>query len=177
MLDPESAHLRIRTGKCQAVLHHRMGEKGRVKIKAHAFFLRELHPFREMLRLQLVTVRILSLFKNSIGSMHIDFLLTRNHGDCLVHIRHQFFRRPGLSRIISCCLDSSRQRPVMVKPRHVIPLPAMHGYRHFLQGFKRRICVHPNRCKHFLRGCISFCCCHFSFSFSLYRYDCFFTTL
>ncbi len=160
VFNPEPAHLRIRTGKRQSVLHHRMREKSRVKIQSHAFFLRKRNPSLKMLRLQPVTVCVFSFRKNRIARMYIDLLFTGDQGNGLIHIRHQFFRRPRLARIISRSLNTAGQRAVMVKACYIVALPAVHGNRHPFQSLQRGIRIHPDCRKDFFCRDVSFCCCH-----------------
>ncbi len=160
VFDPEPAHLRIRTGKCQSVLHHRMREKSRIKIQPHSFFLRKRNPSLKMLRLQSVTVCMFPFRKNRITRMYIDLLFTGDQGNGLIHIRHQFFRRPRLARIISRSLNTAGQRTVMVKACYIVTLPAVHGDRHPFQSLQRSIRIHPDYRKDFFCRDVSFCCCH-----------------
>ena len=50
----------------------------RVKVDTKSSFLGKLSPFLKVLRLKSVSVCPLTVFKNSIGSMKVDLVLTWN---------------------------------------------------------------------------------------------------
>ena len=119
-----------------------MGEESRVKIKSHSSLFRKVHPSLKMLRLKLVTVCKFTVLKHCIACMYIDFFLSRHQAHSPIHICKQLLGIPCLSRIISCRLNAAGQGAVMVKPHHVVPLPAVQGNRNFHTCFNGRICIH-----------------------------------
>ena len=84
-----------------------MRKEGRVKINAHSPVLCELHPFREVLRLNLISVGKFAVLKYSIACVKIELLLARNKRKSLIEISHELFRSCCLSRIVSRCLNSA----------------------------------------------------------------------
>ena len=64
-----------------------MGEEGGIKIKSHISLFRELHPFFEMSRLNLVAVHKAILLKDRVAGMHVDLLCTGTERKHLVHVR------------------------------------------------------------------------------------------
>ena len=61
-----------------------------------------------------------AVLENRIARMHIDLFLTRHQAHRLVHVLKQFFRGSCFSRIISCRLDPSGQRTIVIKSDHVV---------------------------------------------------------
>ena len=156
MLNPEITNFIDRAGKGQAVHYLAVGEEGGVEIKADSFFLRKINPFFEMLRLDFVSVRKFTVFKNSIACMQVQFMLSGHEAEYLINICHQFFRCPCLSGIVSGSLDSSGKRSLLIKAGNIVALPAVHGNRNVFQGFHRLVGVHANCRINFLCGFISF---------------------
>ena len=162
MIDPELSGLLIRAGQCQAILYLIAGEEGGVKVNTHISLLREIHPFLEVLRLQLVTIHILTGLKDCIACMQIQFLLSGHQAQRLIHISHQLLRCLSLSGIVAGGLDTAGQRAVMIETDHIVTLPAMKGNGRFHTGF--HCCLHVHSV-----GSVNLFCgfksCHVFFSF------------
>ena len=131
---PEFPGLLVGAGKGQRIALG-VGEKGGVEVCAQPSCLAEIHPFFEVLRLQLVPVypRVF-LVKNGVGGMEIDLFGAGAEGQHLVHVGHQFFRGAGTAGVVAGGLDAAGQGlgGVGIKAPDVISLPAVQGDGHGL---------------------------------------------
>ena len=132
MVDPEISDFLIRAGQSQTIFHHRMREECRVEIKTDTMFLSEFYPPLEVSRFQFVTIYKTILFEDSVVSMNIEFFQTRHQAECFFQILEHLIRIRSFTRIITCCLDTTGQRTVIVKTGNIIDLPAVNGNRNFL---------------------------------------------
>ena len=130
VLNPELPHRLIRAGQVHAVRSdNRIREKCRVEINPHFMLFRKIHPFLEMLRLQLVSGYGFPVLKNRIAGMEVQLYLSGNQGHHLFDILHQLFRCFCPSRIVSGCLDAPRKRTVLIETGHIVSLPAVQRNR------------------------------------------------
>ena len=113
-----------------------------------------------MLRLQLVSVCPLALFKYGIACMKVDSVCSRNQAERLVHIGHQLFRCSCASRVVSGRLNPAGKCACPVKSNYIVSLPAVHGNRNIFQGLQGGVRIHTDCTVNFLCGFISLFYCH-----------------
>ena len=143
VLDPEPARLLVGGAEGQRVALG-MGEEGGVEIAAQAELFAEVYPFPEVLRLQLVPVGPLPIFKNSVAGMKIQLFRARTQLQHHIQVCHQFLRSPGAARVVAGGLDAPGEGlgRIGVKAAHIVPLPTVEGNRDGFQTFEGGIGVH-----------------------------------
>ena len=111
-----------------------MGEEGRVEVAAQSSFLAEVDPLLKVLRLKLVSVGPVTVFKDRIGCMQVHLRSARDEFDDFIEVFHELLWISCAARIIAGRLNSTRQWFVWigVKASDIITLPAMQGYRYIL---------------------------------------------
>ena len=103
----------------------------------------EFHPFLKMFGLQFITVYKFAGLKDGVASVKVQLFLAGTEGHGLVHIRHELFGGFRLAGIIAGGLDAAGERAVVVETDHIVPLPAVQGYRNGFQLLNGGVSVHP----------------------------------
>ena len=145
MFDPECAYRGIRMRQGETIVHQRMSETGRVVIESKASFASPFNPTLEMFRLDLIAVHRPAT-ELSIHGVKIDPVTAWNQGERLFEVGAEFSHCPGPTRVVPGDGETGAEfAGSVLKPRHVVPLPAVHRNTNPAEHAQCRIHIHTDR--------------------------------
>ena len=153
---PERAHVFLRGGEGEIVLHHGMAEEGGVEVDAQTVFTGELDPRIEVMGLDLVAVHLLAGGEDGVAGVQADALFAGHEAHGLDKVRLQFLEGAGSTGVVARGLDAAgKGAAAAFKADDVVALPAVDADGHVLQGGEGCFHIHAPRLVALLRALVA----------------------